>query len=363
MRHQWKVLVVASVVIAGLATASYTRHASASRAPLADTHRYDYNVTVLTYRDDLVLPAAINNAGQITGALTVGAHMHAFIYDHGRVRDLGTLPGYTDSRAYAINDRGDVAGTASIINKAGSPPRTRAFLYAHGHLTGLGTLPGYADSTGNSLNNLDIVVGDSSRSESWDAQAHSFLWRNGRMCDLGTFGGRNSSAAAINNAGQIVGSAQTASTDFHPFIATLSGAPRDINGGGSSYGAALAINDTGIVAELAMLGRAGSGLSLVLCNASSFAPSCRAEGPVGSSDQVTISGINARGDVVGVHDIGDTFGPFIAHDDQIQTLQNVVPPTITLGPAIMGGINNAGVIVAGCQTQTGPDTTCILTPP
>ncbi len=37
-------------------------------------------------------------------------------------------------------------------------------------------------------------------------------------------------------------------------------------------------------------------------------------------------------------------------------------PAITPGPAIMGGINNAGVLVAGCQTKTSPGTTCILTP-
>lgn len=65
-----------------------------------------------------VRPVAINNRGQVTG--TAGfpsGDTHAFLWEDGAVLDLGTLPGGTFVETFAINESGTVVGQG---NYAGS---------------------------------------------------------------------------------------------------------------------------------------------------------------------------------------------------------------------------------------------------
>jgi len=129
------------------------------------------------------------------------------------VTDLGTLPGYTTSVAYGINNSGQVVGASSNIG--GQP--AQAFLYSGGVMTGLGTLGGtssYADG----INDSGQVVGQAFTNGL--SQYHAFGYSSGVMTDLGTLPGAmysDSAATGINNSGQVVGYSY-ASSGIHAFL-------------------------------------------------------------------------------------------------------------------------------------------------
>ena len=92
-----------------------------------------------------------------------------------RVTDLGTLPGYTESHAYGINNRGQVVGAAFT---AGVLPR--AVLWDKGEMIDLGVLPGDTYSAAWAINDTGQVVGDSF--SAWTL--NGFLWYKGAMFKL-----------------------------------------------------------------------------------------------------------------------------------------------------------------------------------
>ena len=65
------------------------------------------------------------------------------------------------------------------------------------------------------INDNDQIVG---ASETAGGGEHAFLWQDGTMTDLGTLGGKVSSAATINDAGHIVGWSETANGRHHGFV-------------------------------------------------------------------------------------------------------------------------------------------------
>ncbi len=152
----------------------------------------------------VTLANGINNNGQIVGV----SGPHAFLYDSGTMKDLGTLGGAT-SYAYGINLESQIIGYADTA--AGT---THAFLSDHGTMTDLGTLGG-SNSYAYGINDLGQIVG---QSQTASGSYHAFLYQGGSMTDLGSLPGDNSIAYRINNSGQIVGSSYINATDFHPFL-------------------------------------------------------------------------------------------------------------------------------------------------
>jgi probable HAF family extracellular repeat protein len=172
---------------------------------------------------------------------------HVFVWQGGKTRDLGSL-GQPDNNAWAVNARGQVAGTRSVepfvrpVGRVRLPP-SRAFLWHNGHFTWLGTLGG-ADSRVLAIDDRGDVVGESERHGSDSRDQHAFLWRNGKMKDLGTFGGSFSQPRAINDLGEVVGLGDTSGGESHAFL-WKSGKLADLGTLGGNDSQALGIDDRG----------------------------------------------------------------------------------------------------------------------
>jgi probable HAF family extracellular repeat protein len=174
---------------------------------------------------------AVNSRGQVAGEalntildpytsdfnnffISGVTQVHAFSWTQSRgMQDLGTLGG-TDSAAFSINERGQIAGW-SFTNTTPNPvvdscsgltmnvPTEDPFLWENGKMIDLGTLGGTCGQAW-AINNRGQVVGFSDLAG--DLGDHAFLWdHTGGMQDLGTLGGDTGGAAAINDAGDIVG--------------------------------------------------------------------------------------------------------------------------------------------------------------
>ena len=109
-----------------------------------------------------------------------------------RLVDLGTLGGRS-SYATAMNDRGDVVGRSQVADGS-----YHGFLWRRGRMIDLGTL------SPNDVNNRGQVVG------TLDDAPSAYLWKAGRLTDLGTLGGPSTYPVALNDRGQVVGMSSTA---------------------------------------------------------------------------------------------------------------------------------------------------------
>ena len=172
--------------------------------------------------------AGVNDRGQIAGsalnavadpysffgvftALSANStQTRAFLWQKNKMTDIGTLGG-PDAEGVFINRRGQIAGdsyTNDVPNADSGIPTDLPFLWTPGKkMQNLGSFSGDEINTDEGLNDKGEVIG--SLFLAGDQSAHPYLWNGKRLIDLGTFGGPYGDAQSINDAGEVVGAAQT----------------------------------------------------------------------------------------------------------------------------------------------------------
>jgi len=147
---------------------------------------------------------------------------HAFKWEEGVLTDLGTLGG-NNSQGFWINDKGQIAGLAQngMIDPLLGIQLVHAVLWSEeGKIFDIGTFGGY-ESLSQAINKRGQVVGlaantipDPNAIFLLGQQARAFLWdKKTGMQDLGTLGtGNDAFAQYVNDRAQVAGYAYTDTT-------------------------------------------------------------------------------------------------------------------------------------------------------
>jgi probable HAF family extracellular repeat protein len=168
-----------------------------------------YNPGMVSRRHGYSEAHGVNDYGQVVGVSRIyrANAPHAYLWQNGIMQDItphfndGNLGG-SHSGAYDINNAGQIVGEyTKISNLTGNEP-PYAVLWQDGVMQNLGTLPGYLQSTARAINENAQIVGWSG-TDDW---SHATLWQNNMIRNLGTLPGDESSRALdINDNGQITG--------------------------------------------------------------------------------------------------------------------------------------------------------------
>ena len=191
-------------------------------------------------------------------------YVHSFRWRNGKLTDLGTLPGGHNSFTDGINDFGEISGLSEngVIDPLTGAVETKGVLWKHNVGIDLGTLGGN-QSFATALNNHHQVIGwalngipsDISVWGPLGTQQRAILWQNGVMQDIGDLGGTSSASYLINDYGLISGISfvdtkpdpSTGTFAIHPFLYE-NGVMSDMGTLGGTFAEPISMNDLGDIA-------------------------------------------------------------------------------------------------------------------
>jgi probable HAF family extracellular repeat protein len=264
--------------------------------------------------------------------------------------DLGTLGG-TNSLANGINDAGQIVGWA---HTGGDVPH--AFLYQNGEMKDLGTLGDGSKSFAYAINGVGLIVGGSDTTD--DLLYHAVRWQqNGDMVDLGTLGGSNSEAFGINDAGQIVGAADTLGGESHAVLWQQNGDKVDLDTLGSgTVSVALSINRAGQIVGWSDIAPKPDDKDKPPPDSHAFLYQGEEMVDLGTLDGIGDSAalwINDAGQIVGVSDTLDGESHAVLWQQNGEMVDMVDLGTLGGNSSKANAINNTGQIVGGSDTPGG----------
>ncbi|MDO8588721.1 MAG: DUF3466 family protein [Armatimonadota bacterium] len=185
----------------------------------------------------------INNKGQVVGyTMDMSGNTAAFLYIGGRPEQTLVLPELI--MAYSIDDAMNIYGYRQ--NEFGRL-RGAILQWAHGIIGELEPLPGFTESIANHGNTKLQAVGISQG----EAGIHATIWNSeGVPADLHPEGATYSFANSINDAGQVAGSAEyweNGTLETKAFFWDANGIPTEIVPPAAGFCQANDINDLGQV--------------------------------------------------------------------------------------------------------------------
>jgi probable HAF family extracellular repeat protein len=338
------------------------------------------NLGALGGAADCSIPFAENPNGRVVaGVSEIGAvdpqvgvnQSRAVRWANDKISNLGSFGG-NQNAALGVNTRGEIVGESentisdpySLIDffllSSSNGTQTRAFLWRNGKMTDLGTLGGN-DALPGPINERGLVAGSSYSTTTPNPQTgfptlDPFRWENGRMRDLGTLGGVVGGAGGMNERGDVIGSSDLAGDQSaHPFLwkdGRLIDLATSTKGGQPASATAITdseeiIGSAAFSASIpsdAYLWKNGVAVDLGHPSGDCFS---------------TALGINSRDQIVGDSSdcsSGNPSNAFLWEHGTIANLNDLIAPSSPLHIYFAAGINPCGTIVGtGAPPGQSPD--------
>jgi len=364
---------------------------SATAARQATSSGYSYTVANLgTLGGSVSGATSINNAGWISGLSTLpsGSYLNAALWRDGSAPvDLGTLGGPNSAVEWPVkNDHGLVSGISETgaAQKLGEiwscalaffpqPPSghiCRGFAWEDGRMKALPTLGGNNGFAAGANDAGEIVGWAETRKHDSTCVSPQVLgfqavvytpWRRQKIRALRPYrGDKDSAATEINDRGQVVGISGICDQAVGRFTAKHAvmwddGRTIDLgNLGGVAWNTPMAINRHGVVVGFADLPGDTSGTPNPVAFIWTRQHGMQSLGTLPGDTNSEAYGINDEGVVVGQSFSASSSRAFVWAHGKMTDLNSLVPPSAQLYLIYANDVNDDGVIVGGaCVLVSG----------